>query len=552
MRRLWQWRWLSPTVLCRLGRLLAWTVTVVVGGAQVLGVNTAEAILVSADTPPQVAYVQGLKAYQEVHYWEAIDWLRYSAFKDPRSPNSWYYLADCYLKTQQLQPAQRIYQHILTTYPYSRAAQLSRVGLSLIALGTPSVSAQAATQLFLQPAGMAAGGADDAGGDTQLKLTYGADDYYALVRTGGRYIRWSPRDFPLKVYIQKAPKGIRFFEPGYVAAVRQAFAPWQSALGINPLFVETPTPENAQVMLKWVNGIGTQGQSVKDSQGRQGTAYTAGITYPDVGPEGLERMTVEITTANIVQQAQPPKVIASIATHEFGHVLGLMGHSDHPEDIMYAQTEHFNAALSDRDINTVRHLYAEAAQITSRGQGNSAEWQQLLADIKHQEAVVQQRPTPLEYQTLASAYMRRVQLMAKGQGRQRSAANASSGEDKTQTAVYWESKAIEAINKAVAGDPKDPAIYVTRAKFWLALNKDKEAMADLNHAQRLDPNAPGLDLQMAEAYASNQQTQQAQSALNRYIAKNPNERNSPRVKRLRQLIEQPDPPQGQPSAASAS
>lgn len=49
-----------------------------------------------------------------------------------------------------------------------------------------------------------------------------------------------------------------------------------------------------------------------------------------------------------------------VAAHEFGHALGINGHSDNPEDLMYtADTTNANVprTLSVRDINTLKTGY---------------------------------------------------------------------------------------------------------------------------------------------------------------------------------------------------
>lgn len=43
--------------------------------------------------------------------------------------------------------------------------------------------------------------------------------------------------------------------------------------------------------------------------------------------------------------------------HEIGHALGLVGHSNHPDDIMYVPHQYDVASLSPRDIETLRWLY---------------------------------------------------------------------------------------------------------------------------------------------------------------------------------------------------
>ncbi len=54
-----------------------------------------------------------------------------------------------------------------------------------------------------------------------------------------------------------------------------------------------------------------------------------------------------------------------ICLHEIGHALGLMGHSTNHSDVMYSSMPLAtnNRGLSERDKNTVKHLYSDAVVV---------------------------------------------------------------------------------------------------------------------------------------------------------------------------------------------
>lgn len=63
-----------------------------------------------------------------------------------------------------------------------------------------------------------------------------------------------------------------------------------------------------------------------------------------------------------------PGDIVSTAAHEFGHALGIQGHSDDPDDLMYPSETRFYSAdgerlpapdrpVTARDLNTLRACY---------------------------------------------------------------------------------------------------------------------------------------------------------------------------------------------------
>lgn len=76
----------------------------------------------------------------------------------------------------------------------------------------------------------------------------------------------------------------------------------------------------------------------------------ARITY---GGLTLRRVEIEIGVRNLA-----PEDIQCIAAHEFGHALGIDGHSDDPDDLMYAV--HFVGTpcpVSQADLNTLKTGY---------------------------------------------------------------------------------------------------------------------------------------------------------------------------------------------------
>lgn len=53
--------------------------------------------------------------------------------------------------------------------------------------------------------------------------------------------------------------------------------------------------------------------------------------------------------------------LQGLAAHEFGHTLGINGHSDSPRDLMYPTLGDYNRAITLRDLNTLRIAYLPGA-----------------------------------------------------------------------------------------------------------------------------------------------------------------------------------------------
>jgi hypothetical protein len=62
--------------------------------------------------------------------------------------------------------------------------------------------------------------------------------------------------------------------------------------------------------------------------------------------------------------------VEAIAAHEFGHALGIDGHSDSKRDLMYPyHREGAHGRLSNRDINTIAAMYPKVRQLVVRKAG---------------------------------------------------------------------------------------------------------------------------------------------------------------------------------------
>ena len=60
---------------------------------------------------------------------------------------------------------------------------------------------------------------------------------------------------------------------------------------------------------------------------------------------------------------QTGKYIASAARHEFGHALGIWGHSPTQTDVMYFAQVREPPSISPRDINTLKRIYSQPTRL---------------------------------------------------------------------------------------------------------------------------------------------------------------------------------------------
>ncbi|MCA9807578.1 MAG: hypothetical protein KC476_06445 [Cyanobacteria bacterium HKST-UBA06] len=197
----------------------------------------------------------------------------------------------------------------------------------------PLFSAPAHAVFFTQPLG---------NGDT-----YGS-------QLGPDVIRWHDETRVLNIYVADG-----FQVPGWTPVYRQyvlnAIKTWQPVLGDRLRMTLVTDPKQADVFVDWYARIPTSwGMS----------ASTIGVTSRETQGRWLVRNDVHLALYDRGGQLLDSRQMQTSASHELGHVLGLTGHSKHPGDLMHHSST--QAALSVRDANTLRAVYAMPARITNR------------------------------------------------------------------------------------------------------------------------------------------------------------------------------------------
>ena len=170
----------------------------------------------------------------------------------------------------------------------------------------------------------------------------------------GRITRFT--QMPIQVYISPVLK-----ESAYLPEIRHAMQAWQNASNGDIRFEETETPQNADIRVSWGHsGLHSDFQDMRLGSAEltrlMDTKQT--VAQDQTIPDGSPPFTVEVilmlegdgTIGELSQEE-----MRTVCLHEFGHAIGLWGHSPHPGDISYptATAQHPSA----RDITTLRRLY---------------------------------------------------------------------------------------------------------------------------------------------------------------------------------------------------
>lgn len=144
--------------------------------------------------------------------------------------------------------------------------------------------------------------------------------------------------FPVRVHFLRDAQ----FTPARRAAALSGFDRWLAALGARFDYVETDDPANAEITVRFVDTTAN------------------GLTRMTTSGLTMLRARIEVGTQELDDLS-----ISCIAAHEFGHALGIEGHSSTRGDLMYpVYTIGRPCGVTERDSNTLRTGYCD---LLSRG-----------------------------------------------------------------------------------------------------------------------------------------------------------------------------------------
>ena len=174
------------------------------------------------------------------------------------------------------------------------------------------------------------------------------DNYlYLVTPTGKRH--WIPQTMPLRVYIAPG-QSYQGFLPEFQSILISSFMAWQNATHGLVRFMPVDDPRLANIECNWA-----------DSAYNLSLAAEAGEAVVHGEPSTVSHVNITILTCRpeLPNKKISLALVQQVSLHEIGHALGLGGHSDNAQDIMFCATDSNveHVQLSQRDINTVILLY---------------------------------------------------------------------------------------------------------------------------------------------------------------------------------------------------
>lgn len=184
-------------------------------------------------------------------------------------------------------------------------------------------------------------------------------NYIDKVPMNNKILRWEDDAFPLKVYITGS-------DATYQSMAKKAFDYWTYTSKNFFSFAYVNSPKDADVTVELIG-------AAKSNCEEEGCLYVGGVTVPDIKHDILKSMNMTIHTQDPYGKPLYPEDVYKVVLHEIGHVLGIFGHSDNPENIMYSSGKHeeteyftqYRSSLSPQDINTLNYLYMIVPNISN-------------------------------------------------------------------------------------------------------------------------------------------------------------------------------------------
>lgn len=184
-------------------------------------------------------------------------------------------------------------------------------------------------------------------------------DYFTEIKASPLgYLIWS--EFPVTVFY---PELEPYLSPNQVQqqtkwqnAVQQAIAAWSVYLPIQ----KTSDQENADIVILRESPplqITVNAETGERDYSFGRNAETRYRFYLDEQQHVRHRMTIYLSPHQ--------RAIATLNTarHEFGHALGIWGHSNNSKDALFVHQTAENYGISEADINTLKKIYQQSTKL---------------------------------------------------------------------------------------------------------------------------------------------------------------------------------------------
>ena len=189
------------------------------------------------------------------------------------------------------------------------------------------------------------------GGGSSNPLEPSDNDYILSALVDGHVVRWTE---PIPVYLDTVNVPADWKQAD-VTFFQQAATQWANASQGKISFVYITSPVNPCVSVRWVKDH----PMGEDPPTIGATRLTFAIIQ---NTQYIQGVTMELAVDGATGVPLSDNIMRLLSLHELGHAIGICGHSDDPNDLMYKSLAS-QSGLSARDIATINRLYDLPADI---------------------------------------------------------------------------------------------------------------------------------------------------------------------------------------------
>ncbi|MCA9841149.1 MAG: matrixin family metalloprotease [Cyanobacteria bacterium HKST-UBA03] len=197
-------------------------------------------------------------------------------------------------------------------------------------------------------------------------IGWAADESTYTVSLNQPTIRFSDETPIVRVYEEPAdrpPEPLPEWTNHHALLTRWAMAQWNRALeGQVPLRLEPAfNAQDADILVQFASKF-------PDDAAHASARQAGGVSHIQTFTHMMVENRIVIVLAQPDGTPFSPLQIQTALLHEFGHALGINGHSPYPDDVMskHGNGDSSNSGhISPRDVATLKALYAQHAQVTN-------------------------------------------------------------------------------------------------------------------------------------------------------------------------------------------
>lgn len=418
--------------------------------------------------------------------------------KHPENLKYRYLYAKSFIGLKNLDLAQKEYEKIIEQSPNSDFARRSFIAISKIYEYQSGELTDDSQEQTSKPSGHSGPSL--------------GDNYINNALCNGKIVRWNLSKMPLKIYINNAVN-VRGYQEYYYWAAKAAIDDWVKESEPGTLkYILVNNAQGADISVDFVSNIGKQTDKT----------YLLGLAVPYTKDNLLETSSMQLRTTDINNKTFSQQEIFATLLHEFGHVLGIWGHSASQADIMYdcesANSSNSAKNLSIRDINTLRILYMLDPEVSNFSPGekpkiNSKKNQFVLGNASKR---------------INNKYQENIDYINKYPQNAVGWVNLGS----TYSQTNQNNEAIACYKKALELDASCVEARTNLAVLYEKVGDNENALSNFSALVKNDPKNIGYSYNLALFLAKNDNTEEAYQVLKNLIKVNPEAVNDKSIKKM--------------------